>query len=112
MVSLDTNQVIAIAFTPIFLWLCNAVYLALKPGLRGIPGPLSARFTELWRLRFVGRGTAHEDYPALHKKYGPLVRTAPNVVDISDPAVVPIIYGINSKYYKVCLASKLEEERG
>ncbi|KAH8683619.1 cytochrome P450 [Ilyonectria robusta] len=45
-------------------------------------------------------GNAHINYRKLHDKYGPIVRTAPNVVDISDPAVIPSIYAIGSKFVK------------
>ncbi|KAH8652879.1 putative P450 monooxygenase [Ilyonectria robusta] len=48
----------------------------------------------------VFRGTAHIEYRQLHKKYGNIVRTAPRVVDISDPDAIPIIYGISSKFIK------------
>ncbi len=86
---------------PLSIFLLNIVRLAFRKGLRQVPGPFAARFTDFWRVGFVWKGDAHNQYRALHAKYGPIVRTAPNVVDISDPSAVPIIYGINSKYIKV-----------
>ena len=47
------------------------------------------------------KGDAQEVYYNLHQKYGPIVRTAPGVVSISDPRTVPTIYGIGTKFYKV-----------
>lgn len=83
------------------LILISYVATALKPGLRSIPGPGLARFTYLYRPLKISKGDAPNFYRNLHEKYGPLVRTGPNSVDISDPAVLPIIYGINSKFLKV-----------
>jgi hypothetical protein len=77
------------------------VWTAYKPGLRALPGPVAARFTNAWRVMLVWSGNTHEEYRKLHAEYGPIVRTAPNVVDISDPSVISVIYGINSKYLKV-----------
>jgi hypothetical protein len=74
---------------------------AFRSDLRGIPGPLIARFTAYWRPWVLLGGQAPEVYYDLHRKYGPLVRTAPGVVSISDPAAVPKIYGIGSKFHKV-----------
>ncbi|OHF00198.1 hypothetical protein CORC01_04606 [Colletotrichum orchidophilum] len=85
----------------IFLaWGINLVYVAFRQGLRDIPGPLVARFSSLWRLLLVRKGKAHDEYRKLHQTYGQVVRTAPHVVDISDPAAISAIYGINSKFLK------------
>ncbi|PVH68975.1 cytochrome P450 [Cadophora sp. DSE1049] len=43
---------------------------------------------------------APRNYRALHDKYGPIVRVGPNHVSVSDPAMIPIIYGISSKFTK------------
>jgi hypothetical protein len=83
------------------VWVARTIHIAYQPGLRGIPGPWSAKFAYLIRFKLIWAGKAHENYRKLHETYGSIVRTAPNVVDISDPKAIPIIYGINSKYYKV-----------
>ena len=83
------------------VWFARTIYIAFQPGLRDIPGPWSAKFACLTRFKLIWAGKAHENYRKLHETYGSIVRTAPNVVDISDPNAIPIIYGINSKYYKV-----------
>lgn len=70
-------------------------------GIRNVPGPWPASLSSVWRMWLVFRGTAHIEYRQLHKKYGNIVRTAPRVVDISDPDAIPIIYGISSKFIKV-----------
>jgi hypothetical protein len=84
-----------------FVNVLRSVVVALTSGHRDIPGPVLARFTDLWRLYFVSDGRAHENYGELHQKYGPIVRMAPKVVDISEPSVIPIIYGAGSAYSKV-----------
>lgn len=82
-------------------WLFEVFRVSLKKGLYRVPGPLVAKFSNLWRVKFVWSGDAHEQYRVLHEKYGPIVRTAPEVVDIADPSVIQTIYGINSKFLKV-----------
>ncbi|KAF2483106.1 cytochrome P450 oxidoreductase [Neohortaea acidophila] len=44
--------------------------------------------------------TAHLDLIDLHRKHGPLVRTAPHVVSVADSAMIPLIYGATEKFKK------------
>ncbi|CVK95404.1 related to pisatin demethylase cytochrome P450 [Fusarium mangiferae] len=81
-------------------WLVSLVHTALRPGLRDIPGPWMAKISQFRRLSLVWNGNAHQNYRILHAKYGPIVRTAPNVVDVSEPAAISTIYGIGSKFSK------------
>ena len=37
----------------------------------------------------------------LHKKYGPVVRIAPNVLDLDIPELIRSIYNIKADYLKV-----------
>jgi hypothetical protein len=100
---------LSVVFILILGWnLIHYARNALKPGLRSIPGPFLARFTRLWRLFQISKGGGRELYQRLHDRYGPIVRTAPNVVSISDPQAIPIIYGINSKFVKVSFTSLME----
>ncbi len=86
---------------PLVYLVLDSVRVAYRTGLRKVPGPLLARFSKLWRFKFVMDGKAPFKYQLLHKKYGPIVRTGPNTVEISDPTVIPTIYGINTKFFKV-----------
>ncbi|KAH7355128.1 putative cytochrome P450 oxidoreductase [Rhexocercosporidium sp. MPI-PUGE-AT-0058] len=79
----------------------NLLYNKYGRGLNHIPGPPLASWTKLWRLQNVSKGQAHRTIIDLHKKYGKLVRTAPNVVDVSDPAMIPVIYNIKGNFKKV-----------
>ena len=55
-------------------------------------------------------GGAHDFYRMLHRKYGTVVRTAPNVVSVSDPKAIATMYAIGTKFYKVS-AERSEAER-
>ncbi|EXJ60076.1 cytochrome P450 oxidoreductase [Cladophialophora yegresii CBS 114405] len=82
------------------LFALSLVYNKLRPGLRGIPGPPVAAYTKLWRLYDVWRGHAHMTAIDIHKEYGPVVRIGPSHVSISDPSVIPVIYGIKENFTK------------
>ncbi|KAH8911975.1 cytochrome P450 [Coniochaeta sp. PMI_546] len=68
--------------------------------LRGIPGPLLARFSDVWRFRAMRSKGWSARLVALHNKHGKLVRIGPNHVSVSDPAAIPIIYGTNPVWVK------------
>lgn len=67
---------------------------------RKVPGPLVAKFTDLWRLLVVWQRDSHDTYLALHKRYGDLVRIGPNCISISRPDMIPTVYGIQKGYVK------------
>jgi hypothetical protein len=83
------------------IYVLDTIRLAYRSSLRKIPGPAIAPWTRLWRVKLVWDGNAPWKYIQLHDKYGPVVRTGPNSVDISDPNAIPIIYGVTSKFTKV-----------
>lgn len=91
---------VSLLFLGLFV-LIKSIITALKPGLRSIPGPFIARFSCLYRPWKISKGDAPDFYRRLHEKYGPIVRTGPNTVDISDPKALSTIYGISSKFLKV-----------
>lgn len=93
------RQMIALAVGLIFA--IHYLRNIFKSGLKDIPGPLIAHTTSLHRIQLVWKGGAVKNYSALHKKYGPLVRTGSNHVSVADPAAMSIIYGISSKFTKV-----------
>lgn len=99
-----TANILAIGVLVVSVTLVVISFLrsAFAEGLRDLPGPLGARFLGIQRVRMTRSGDAPKHHRALHEKYGSVVRIAPGHVSISDPAMVPIIYGINSKFTKVC----------
>jgi len=79
------------------LWMCYAV--TLHP-LAKVPGPLWASVTRLWYVYRVYKGDMDKVQRALHKKYGPLVRIAPNEVTSANAADIPEIYRLNDLLLK------------
>ncbi|KAH8887892.1 cytochrome P450 [Thozetella sp. PMI_491] len=76
------------------------LYIRLSSPLRSIPGPFAARLSRLWYFDRVRNGRFEKDNIALHCKYGPVVRVAPNFYSIDDPAVVKTVYGHSSRFRK------------
>jgi cytochrome P450 len=68
-------------------------YQAYLHPLAGIPGPSSARFSGSWRNTRLSRGTWHDDILKLHRKYGRVIRVAPNEVAIVDAKTMKQLYG-------------------
>lgn len=64
-------------------------------------------WTNLWRMLHVRQGKYHVVIHELHKKYGPVVRIGPNVLDLDIPELVKTIYNIKSEYLKVGLSLSL-----
>lgn len=102
MIQLGIQNIVLVGAALVVAWVASLLYHGFWGSLRNVPGPLLAKFSPFWRVWFVRKGDAHVRYRSLHEKYGSIVRTAPSVVDISDPAVIPTIYGIGSKFLKVC----------
>lgn len=68
--------------------------------LRSVPGPFSARLNRLWYLQKVWTGELPRLNIELHRKYGPVVRLAPNEFSLDDPAAVKVIYGLGTTFTK------------
>ncbi|OJJ50124.1 hypothetical protein ASPZODRAFT_1110696 [Penicilliopsis zonata CBS 506.65] len=75
---------IAVLVLPVVA-LCN--YLRL----RRIPGPVSAGISSLWGIYNRRRPGYAREMARLHQRYGPVVRTGPNAVSVSDPTAVATI---------------------
>ncbi|CRK43927.1 hypothetical protein BN1723_005912 [Verticillium longisporum] len=68
--------------------------------LRRYPGPFFAKFTNLWRVYHTLRGDIHLVNLRTHRKYGPVVRTGPNNLDLDVPSLVKTIYTTDHKWLK------------
>ncbi|KAJ5901462.1 cytochrome protein [Penicillium taxi] len=68
--------------------------------LRRVPGPFLAGWSNLWRIFHVRRGKYHLVIADLHKQYGPVVRIAPNVVDLDFPELTKTVYNTKQNYVK------------
>lgn len=83
----------------------RTLQIAYRRGIRRVPGPWLAKFSILYRVSLVTKGRAVQEYLALHRKYGAIVRVGPRHVSINDPTAIQQIYGISSKFRKVWLTS-------
>ncbi|KAK5123937.1 hypothetical protein LTR85_002134 [Meristemomyces frigidus] len=82
------------------------VYRAFFDPLRGIPGPLICRITSLWTYWHSYIGDDCSKIGELHKRYGPVLRIAPNEVSISDGAALAPIYSERGGFMKApCYAN-------
>jgi cytochrome P450 len=68
-------------------------YRALLHPLAHIPGPFLAKFTGWWRHYHYFRGTWHDDILKVHRKYGRIVRIAPNELSVVDVDATKQLYG-------------------
>ncbi|KAL2855332.1 cytochrome P450 [Aspergillus pseudoustus] len=48
----------------------------------------------------VYNGDAPLNYRKVHQRYGPIVRVRPNEVSVADYRMIPVIYGVGSKFTK------------
>jgi len=68
--------------------------------LRDIPGPLAAKFTNLWLLWQARQGIRYKSVDKAHKKYGTFVRIQPDHVSIADEAAINAVYGHGNGFLK------------
>ncbi|KAM5344562.1 hypothetical protein ACJ41O_013097 [Fusarium nematophilum] len=77
----------------ISLWIVVAY---LTSPLRKYPGPLLAKFTRLWYLYQASTGDSHLVLDNLHRKYGPIVRITPSIIDVDIPDLIKVIFNTKS----------------
>ncbi|EMC91356.1 hypothetical protein BAUCODRAFT_117766 [Baudoinia panamericana UAMH 10762] len=85
------SSTFAATLVAIFL-LSSIVYRTSLDSLHAIPGPLICKLTSLWTYYHSYFGDESTRIDELHKRYGPIVRIAPNEVIISDGAALAPIY--------------------
>ncbi|KAK3676072.1 hypothetical protein LTR78_004264 [Recurvomyces mirabilis] len=67
------------------------------------------RITTLWYFRTVRYGIAENCQAPLHKKYGPIVRIAPDTLAIREPSAIETIYGPKRKSAQVFVKAPFYE---
>lgn len=80
--------------------LLRVIYNIWFHPLAHIAGPRSWSATRLPFIWALLRGTIVHDFERLHRRYGPVVRTAPDEVSISDGAGWTDVYSANSPFLK------------
>ena len=76
------------------------VYQLFFHPLASVPGPFWAKLSRLWITKRSWDGDMNTTLIALHSKHGPLVRTGPNEVSVSDLAAIKKIYAPGTKFRK------------
>lgn len=61
--------------------------------LHHIPGPLSAKSTQLCQFYSLFKGRPRVDQRRLHERYGPVIRIGPNEVSMADTSSLSTIFG-------------------
>lgn len=85
----------------ILYWLLDIAYNCTLHPLSGVPGPWLAKFSQSWRQFRYFRGSWHHDILDIHRRYGAVVRIAPNEVSFVDTAALKEIYGPGKHIKKV-----------
>ncbi|KAI4600550.1 hypothetical protein KJ359_000908 [Pestalotiopsis sp. 9143b] len=97
MTLLKVEHIVILSITAVVLRLLTS---SRSSGLRDIPGPFLAKYTDFWRLIDHWRGTHVRTQRRLHEKYGPAVRIGPNAVSLSDPALLKTVYSTRGEFRK------------
>ncbi|KAF5542405.1 pisatin demethylase cytochrome P450 [Fusarium napiforme] len=77
-----------------------ALFRHLRSDLRSVQGPSAARWTLGWYTWKVWQGSFEHVNRDLHKKYGSVVRYAPNRYSFSDLEAVKVIYSLGTSFPK------------
>ncbi|KAK0368047.1 hypothetical protein CLIM01_14594 [Colletotrichum limetticola] len=89
-----------LVFTAIVTYLLWGLYSYFLSPLRKFPGPRLAAWTRLWYLLQVKSGASHLVLKRLHEELGPIVRIAPNVLNINLPECIDTIYDRKGEWRK------------
>ncbi|RFN54531.1 pisatin demethylase [Fusarium flagelliforme] len=89
----------------LILFLATVTYLVISSvrqfyRLRHFQGPAWAAWTKLWLLRTVTSGRMHQIFYTTTKKYGSIVRIAPNSLMTSDATLWRRICAVRSPYVR------------
>lgn len=93
------------SFILITLFFCSIVSkvaweLFFSP-LRHFPGPVAARFTNIYRAFKAYLGSMDNTQRNWHRNYGAAVRIGPKTISLSDPSLIGTIYATKNAWLKV-----------
>ncbi|KAI1099866.1 cytochrome P450 [Jackrogersella minutella] len=89
-------------------WLCRCLLRLYIHPLSGVPGPRLAACTSLWLSWHTYVGDECTVIFQLHEQYGPVLRVAPNEIDIADGDAVESIYIEKGGFQKTEAYSKFD----
>lgn len=78
----------------------RALYRKYASPLRHYPGPWLASCTRLWKVLSTVSTRTHLDHIELHKKYGPIVRIAPDELSLASPEAARTLLSAGKRFYK------------
>lgn len=90
-----------IAFVGTLAFILRAIYTSYQPGLRDVPGPFLARYTNWLRVYWAWKGDPWITYRNLKKQYGNAVRIGPNAILLSEHGQFEKILGFKEDFTKV-----------
>ncbi|KAF2106490.1 putative benzoate 4-monooxygenase cytochrome P450 [Lophiotrema nucula] len=90
-----TTQSIAILWVLVFL--VSAVFVRFTR-LSNVPGPFWAAYTRLWLSKQYYSGCLYQKYHETSRRWGPLVRIAPNRLLLADPEATMEMLSSRSRY--------------
>lgn len=82
------------------LFVTRLLYKRYASPLREYPGPFLASCSRLWKVISTASERTHLDHIELHRKYGPIVRIAPDELSFSSPAVARNVLSAGKRFYK------------
>lgn len=82
------------------LVLGRVLYRRYASPLRQYPGPFLASFSRLWKAFSTASGRTHLQHTDLHRRYGPVVRIAPNEVSLSSPEAARNLLSAGKRFHK------------
>ena len=98
--SLPTPTMYHLLFPVVLFGLITITATYFNRSLHRFPGPILAKFSQLWLLIDTCRNKHHLTAIALHQKCGNVVRLGPNVLSLADPADIKRVYGIGKQFNK------------
>ena len=78
----------------------RALYKRYASPLRHYPGPILASFSRLWKVLSTMSGKTHLQHIELHRKYGPIVRIAPDEVSVASPEAARNLLSAGKRFHK------------
>ena len=105
---LDMTFILILFALPLALIIFPTIYQAYFTSLRNVPGPRLAKFTRIWLAKAFASRQYHKISTELHRKYGPIVRIAPNEYSIDHVDAAQVIYRSRDPLAKVCYATLLD----
>ncbi|KAG5762477.1 hypothetical protein H9Q72_009415 [Fusarium xylarioides] len=95
---MGTDSLLISPWAPLAVLLCLLLFYIIPYfytyiHLRRIPGPLLARFSNIWLLYICRKSKRSDTVYNLHEQLGPVVRIQPNHVSIVDERAISLVYG-------------------